>query len=88
MEPRFQMELRFRNEASISKRSFYFEMELRFQNPASISKSSFDFEMELRFQIKCFSRDLYYRKEARDISARFSGFYRGQSNSLTKKRKG
>ena len=39
-------------------------MELQFRNGALISKWSFD------FNLKGFSRDLLYRKEAHDLSAR------------------
>ena len=67
---KWKMELRFQNRASILKWSFDFKMELRFLNGASISKWSFDFEMELQFQLKGFSRDLLYRKKARDFSTR------------------
>ena len=54
------------NGTSISKSNFDFEIGLLFQN----GKWSFDFKMELRFQLKGFSRDLLYRKKARDFSTR------------------
>ena len=66
--------------ASISKWSFDFKIELRFRNGTSISKWGFDFkiklrlEMKLGFQLKGFSRDLLYGKEARDLSARVFAF--------------
>ena len=63
------IEFQFQNGASISKSNLHFEMELRFQNGASISKWSFDFEMELRFQLKGFSHNPLYRKEARGLKA-------------------